>query len=513
MQQAVIYTRVSTDEQAEKGYSLRHQKEVLQRYSELSNINILMHFEEDFSAKNFDRPEFIKLKEFCKANKKSIDLILFTRWDRFSRNAQEAYRVIDWFKKIGIQVNSFEQPLDMTIPDQKMLLAMYLIMPEIENDKNSIRTKEGMRRAQKEGYWTQHAPFGYDNFRNESDRSTLIPNKDAPLVVKAFEIYSKGLDTMEEVRRKIRKKGFKGNKQVFNRLLKRETYIGKIKISAWKDEEEKIVDGIHDPIISEELFYRVQDIIKKKRPHEFIRIKYNENLPLRGHLNCHVCGGVLTGSGSQGRGGKYYYYHCQRGCKTRFRADEAGEIFIKYLSSMNIKKEVAKLYKEIIKDVIKEKEGDISFKKTGLKKRIIMAKNQLENAQDKYFSGEIESDTFNNANERYTKIIGSLERDLNDFNVDEMLLDTQINFSFNLLKDLDFYYLNASARFKGNILGSIFPENLVYFNKNYRTQNSDSVISLIANIAKVSGGTKIQKVTNNGDQSLSAPREGLEPPT
>ena len=236
-------------------------------------------------------------------------------------------------------------------------------------------------------------------------------------------------------------------------------------------------------------------------------------MPLRGHLNCNDCGGVLTGSGSRGRGGKYYYYHCQRGCKTRFRADEAGEIFIKYLSSMNIKKEGAKRYKEIIKDVIKEKEGDISSKKTGLKKRIIMAKNQLENAQDKYFSGEIESDTFNNAKGRYTKIIGSLERDLNDLNVDEVLLDTQINFSFNLLRDLDFYYLNASARFKGNILGSIFPENLVYFNKNYRTQNSDSVISLIANIAKVSKDSKIKKVINNDDQSPSAPREGLEPPT
>ena len=114
MQQAVIYMRVSTDEQAEKGYSLRHQKEALQQYSKFSNINILMHFEEDYSAKNFDRPEFIKLKEFCKANKKSIDLILFTRWDRFSRNAHEAQRVIKWFKKIGIEVNSFEQPLDIT---------------------------------------------------------------------------------------------------------------------------------------------------------------------------------------------------------------------------------------------------------------------------------------------------------------------------------------------------------------------------------------------------------------
>ena len=91
---------------------------------------------------------------------------------------------------------------------------------------------------------------------------------------------------------------------------------------------------------------------------------------------------------------------------------------------MKIKEEVASLYKEVIKDVIKGKEGDISSKKTDIKKRIIKAKNQLENAQDKYFSGEIESETFNNAKERYSKIIGTLERDLNDFNVDEILLDT-----------------------------------------------------------------------------------------
>ena len=120
---------------------------------------------------------------------------------------------------------------------------------------------------------------------------------------------------------------------------------------------------------------------------------------------------------------------------------------------------------------------------------------------------------FNNAKERYSKIIVSLERDLNDFNVDEMLLDTQINFSFNLLRDLDFYYLNASIEFKRKILGSIFPENLVYSDKNYRTPNSDSVISLIANIAKVSEGADIKKFTNNSDRSPSAPREGLEPPT
>ena len=84
-----------------------------------------------------------------------------------------------------------------------------------------------------------------------------------------------------------------------------------------------------------------------------------------------------------------------------------------------------------------------------------------------------------------------------------------MNFSFNLLGDLYFYYLNASTEFKRKILGSIFPENLVYSDKNYRTPNSDSVISLIANIAKVSKDSKIQKVTNNGNQSPSAPLRDL----
>ena len=148
-----------------------------------------------------------------------------------------------------------------------------------------------------------------------------------------------------------------------------------------------------------------------------------------------------------------------------------------------------------------------------INKRISENKNLLEKAEDKYIIGELDSSTFNNVKGRYITKIKSLERELNELNVDEILLDTQINFSFNLLRDLDFYYLNASTEFKGKILGSIFPENLVYFNKKYRTQNSDSVISLIANIAKVSRGSERRLVINNGDQSPLAPREGLEPPT
>ncbi len=87
---------------------------------------------------------------YCKANRKEIDSIMFTRWDRFSRNAGEAYQVIAKLRNLGINVNSIEQPLDLDTPDNKIMLAIYLAVPEVENDKISIRVTEGPRRANKE---------------------------------------------------------------------------------------------------------------------------------------------------------------------------------------------------------------------------------------------------------------------------------------------------------------------------------------------------------------------------
>ncbi len=135
MANVILYSRVSTDEQADKGFSLRHQKEVLELYCNQKGYSIAQHFREDYSAKNFNRPEFNNLLVYLKGNRKRIDQILFTRWDRFSRNQEEAYRVIRQFRNMGIEVNAIEQPLDLTQADSKVMLAVYLVMPEVENDK------------------------------------------------------------------------------------------------------------------------------------------------------------------------------------------------------------------------------------------------------------------------------------------------------------------------------------------------------------------------------------------
>lgn len=90
---------------------------------------------EDHSAKSFDRPAWTDYLKELKKKKAHSSLILFTKWDRFSRNAGDAYFMINQLEKAGVIPQAIEQPLDMSIPENKLLLAIYLATPEVENDR------------------------------------------------------------------------------------------------------------------------------------------------------------------------------------------------------------------------------------------------------------------------------------------------------------------------------------------------------------------------------------------
>ena len=252
---AIIYTRVSTDEQAQNGFSLRDQHEKLKAYCNLKGIDVIAHYQDDHSAKTFIRPEFIKLLEFLRQNKGQVDLLLFIKWDRFSRNAPESYEMLAKLKKLNVEAQAIEQPLDMNIPENKIMLSIYLTTPEVENDRRSLNTISGMRRAMKEGRWCAGAPKGYDNKRDENNKPIIMQNKDADFIKQAFEYVENGETVLQFIRQQLVINGFVCSKNQIALLLRNPLYMGKIKLKAFKDSEECLVNGIHRPIISEETFY------------------------------------------------------------------------------------------------------------------------------------------------------------------------------------------------------------------------------------------------------------------
>jgi hypothetical protein len=93
------------------------------------------------------------------------------------------------------------------------------------------------------------------------------------------------------------------------------------------------VQGQHESIISESLFYEVQDVLegRKRNVRRGTKIVTDVALALRGFLICPHCGRMLTGSASKGRNNHYYYYHCVSSCGCRFKAENANSLFVQEL--------------------------------------------------------------------------------------------------------------------------------------------------------------------------------------
>lgn len=294
MKIAYLYLRVSTDEQALNGFSLGYQEDVLRHYCLVNNIQIRQTISEDFSAKNFQRPEWSAMLIRLKKNKtERPDYILFTKWDRFSRNAADAYSMIKVLQKLGVEPQAVEQPLDLSIPENKILLAFYLVAPEVENDRRSINVKTAMHKAKLEGRWMSTAPIGYVNRTSTSGQKYIAPQEPAASLLKeAFEHIAQRQFNIHQAYKIAIAKGLVCSLTNFCRALRSTVYCGKIIVVNQRNQHPTIVEGKHDKIISELTFNEVQHVInrKKNKHRSFVNgHSANEMLQFEGFLYCPVC--------------------------------------------------------------------------------------------------------------------------------------------------------------------------------------------------------------------------------
>jgi DNA invertase Pin-like site-specific DNA recombinase len=349
-----LYIKLSTDEQADKGYSQRDQEERLRKYCAINSIEIRKVIFEDHSAKTFNRPQWNSLLvELSKSKGKHINLILFTKWNRFSRNTSDAYQMIGRLSKWGIEPQAVEQPLNLEISENKIMLAFYLATPEVENDRRALNVKHGMRRARKGGRYMGRAPYGYDNKTREDGSKYIVPNpKEAPTMLWISRSIAEDVFAPDQIGKMANENGVMISKSNFHREVRNPVYCGKIVVKQYKDEEEQWVDGLHERIINEALFYEVQDVLTGRTKVLRVQsVKVCAALPLKGFLQCDKCDRPLTGSASKGRSGFYYYYHAQGayGCGCRYKADAMNKDIPRSRGWMNYIKWLCRTFIGVIK--------------------------------------------------------------------------------------------------------------------------------------------------------------------
>src|SRR5258708_4660036 len=407
---ADLYIRVSTDEQADKGYSQRNQEEMLRKYCNINSLQVRQVIFEDHSAKTFNRPEWKSLLLSIKGKKHSSDLVIFNKWDRFSRNAGDAYQMINVLRRLGVEPQAIEQPLDLSIPENKMMLAFYLAAPEVENDRRAMNIFFGMRRAMKEGRYMGLAPIGYTNKADEKGRKYIAPKEPQATILKwVFEELAKGVNNTEKVFKLAKEKGLTSTKSHFWFAIRNPVYCGKIFIPQHKDEESRFAKAQHEPIISEALFYKVQDVLDGRGRIYKIKSVVNEDLPLRGFLICPKCGKLLCGSSSRGRSRYYPYYHCVVDCTCRFRADKVNQLFVSELKKYIPRPELKELFRISLSKAFTSQTNTQQGDKKQLAADIKDLEAKLARAQDLLLSGQIEPEDYRNMKSAYTEKLVRLQ--------------------------------------------------------------------------------------------------------
>ena len=511
----ILYCRVSSDEQAH-GTSLPYQEERLRDYCNRNQHNIIECYKEDYSAKTFkDRPEIQKIMTYCRSHSKKVDEILFLRWDRYSRSLEFALTNIRQLRKLNITVNSIENPLDPNAPDFPTMFGVYVGNAEAENNKISKRTKDGIISSLKQGKCTNKAPYGYKNVRIDDNHKCVEIDRDkAKIIQQIFNQVANGVETPSYIWRKFKRKGFDRQESAFFDMLRNHFYIGEVYVPEYYNDAAHFVKGLHDAIIDKETFYKVQDILDgKKKKNPKLSKCINPDLFLRKYIVCPVCGHAITGATSRGNGGQYTYYNCSNDAKHfRYRANEANELFAKYMAGLKPNETVLELYNEILCDLKKEKSGEVKQDVCKLEKELQEIETNLNKADDKFIRDEIDNSTHNRLIERYTKDKNALQGKIDLIkNPNRSNIEPKLRYSISLINNIDNYMRNAKVEVKCKLLGSMFPEKITFDGKSYRTNSYNSVLDLIYKQTNELRGEKIKNGESFNTFSASVPRAGIEP--
>jgi site-specific DNA recombinase len=483
MKSAYVYVRVSTDEQRRQGYSLVEQEERLLKHCEINNITVKGIFREDYSAKDFNRPEWKKLIKTIKKNKVwPQENVLFLKWDRFSRSIEYAYQMIGVLRDLNVQAMAIDQPIDFEIPESIVMLAVYLSIPEAENNRRGRNTSDGMRRARLMGRWPCGAPIGYTNQTAPDGKKLIVPKQpQADLVKWSFEQFVKGCYSISQVRKMACLNGFQCSKNNFWSLLRNPVYCGIVTVSATKYEDIQFVKAVHEPLISEELFQGVQILLNSKRRQRGKKENLKHLFPLRGFLLCPYCNRKLSGSFSQGRHAKYRYYHCcEVRCKGRFKADNLDLAYEEQLKKIRIRPEVQELFRLVLEDenIFSARKAHADERKTILDE---ISKQQLliSKARRLLLEEKIEFEDFSILKKEFKEILVSLNCRLFDVN-SKLTNSCNSDNEWSYIKsDIFHSYKNQDTSGKRSIINLFYPKSVNPFNCNLEPLKINSALAKI----------------------------------
>lgn len=376
MKRTAIYMRVSTDRQARDGQSLGFQRSLLLDYIKTHPDLVLVgeYMDDGISGTKFDqRDELQRMLRDVENGK--IDLILFTKLDRFFRSVRHLMNTLDTLEKHNVEWNAIQENFENQSPTGKLSLTIFGAFAELEASMDSQRTKDAFVHKRSKREWLNgNTPFGYKIV----DKHAVPDPKEAELVRKIYADYIK-CGNLHRVHENFIMTVMPKSRKSIKRILTNRAYIG----------EMHGIENYMEPIVDRKTFDTVQKMLTinvKKTAH---RVYIFTGLIICPECKCKYSG--FSGNG-------FPRYRCNR--HLEHRCNNALTISEKKLESFLIENYRDDLEKRYLK--LKE------TKKVDNTQKINALYRKIERLKELYINELIGLDEYKEDLEKYRQEINTL---------------------------------------------------------------------------------------------------------
>lgn len=427
---AFIYIRVSTREQAEEGYSIGEQEERLTKYCEAMEWQLIkVYIDPGFTGSNMERPALQEMiKEIQKGN---ADIVLVDKLDRLSRSQFDTlYLIRKVFTENNCAFVSRAEAFDTSSSFGRAMVGILSVFAELERERIKERMADGKEGRAKEGKYMGggNIPIGFDY---DTETGKLIENEYESMQVReVFELFNKRTPVLA-IANILNDKGYRTKygewkDLTIRNMVANRVYLGEIK------HKSKWYDGLHDAIISQEVFEKAQKILKERSiKNEKYKIGKKYRAPLAGMIWCSHCTAKYHWkTNGRNKDGTYRSYYI---CYSRSKGDK------KMVKDANCKNKTYRDFKleEIIYTEIRKLKTDPSYfkeirksvdnssRQKMIEKRIEQIESQVSKLTDLYTLGSIDINVIKAKMNPLNDEKKSLEAELENVIIEQSKMDEE----------------------------------------------------------------------------------------
>jgi site-specific DNA recombinase len=475
---AVIYLRVSSKEQAEKGgeaegYSIPAQREGCKRKAVSLSAAVIEEFvERGESAKTADRPELQRMLAYIAEH--PIQYVIVHKVDRLARNRADDVAINLALQQAGVELVSVSENIDQT-PSGLLLHGIMSSIAEFYSRNLANEVIKGTVQKAKNGGTPGRAPTGYLNVRQSSNgrevRTVEIDPVRGPLMAWAFETYETGEWTIRRLLAELTARGLttapgaRGPGKPLgvshlHKLLRNPYYMGMVRYRG------AIYPGKHEPLVTPETWRRVQKLLTAKH----LTGEKDRQYPhyLKGSVYCGQCGSRLIVNHAKGNGGTYPYFICsgrqrdKTSCKQRaIRIDQAEAAIAAHYTTIQLPQGEVAALQTFLSEELSKLRTNADRERTSQERRLRKIKDERKTLLDAHYAGAVPLDLLKSEQDRIATEVANAEGRLAEIAADFQTAETNLQRALMRVGDCETAYREASGRLRRQFNLAFFKRLLI----------------------------------------------------